>query len=244
MKLLFIDETSDTKYTEYLGFCIASMDSKSYSLVKSKAQKILKDIEWDDHIEFKGSYLFSASKGCSDVEIEKRIEAAEKLLDLNAGKNSRIRFDFGKIESKNHGKDYLDALPTLIEKTLQKPSKGAGKNLVMVICDERSDVPLEELNSCISDSVKAKGYTIIEQVVQARSSFDTVGLMYADLVGYLAGRVDNISKDVELFDGLTKDQLSKNGKFKKLKSSSRLIQKIKRINLYYKANDKKKKHTT
>ena len=55
MKLLFIDETSDTKYTEYLGFCIASMDSKSYSLVKSKSQKILEEISWKKQVEFKGS---------------------------------------------------------------------------------------------------------------------------------------------------------------------------------------------
>lgn len=240
MKLLFIDETSDSKYKNYLGFCIANMDAKSYSLVKSKAQKILNDINWDNKVEFKGSYLFSASQGCSDVEIEKRIEAAEKLLDLNAGKNSRIRFDFGKIESTDHGKDYLSALPTLIEKTLSKPSKGAGKNLVMVICDERSDVTLDELNTLISNSVKAKGYTMIEQVVQAKSTFDTVGLMYADLVGYLAGRIDNISKDAELFEGLTKEQLSKNGKFKKLTSSTKLINKIKKINIYYKKPEDKK----
>lgn len=240
MKLLFIDETSDTKYTEYLGFCIASMDSKSYSLVKSKSQKILEEISWKKQVEFKGSYLFSISKGCSDVEIEKRIEAAGKLLDLNAGKNSRIRFDYGHIKSKDHGKDYLTALPGLIAKTLPRASKGAGKNLVVVICDERSDVKLKELNTYVLEAIESKGYTLVEKVVQTESSFDTVGLMFADLVGYLAGRIATITNDAELFEGLTKEQLSKNGKFKKLKSSTELISKIKKINLYSQSNQSNK----
>lgn len=239
MKLLFIDETSDTKFKDYLGFCIASMDSKSYALVKKESQKILENISWKKEVEFKGAYLFSASTGCSDVEIERRIEAAGKLLDLNASKNSRMFFDYGRIKSTAHSKDYLDSLPTLISKSMKKAPTGAGKNLIMVICDERHDVKLEELNKAISLAVQSRGYVLVEQVAQVRSSFDTVGLMFADLVGYLAGRIDNISNDDELFEGLTKDQLSKNGKFKKLKSSTSLINKIKKINIYYKSEDNK-----
>ena len=59
------------------------------------------------------------------------------------------------------------------------------------------------------------------------SNFNTVGILYADIIGYLAARVDTISTDSELFEGITSKEFEKNGKIKKLKSSMILISKIK-----------------
>jgi hypothetical protein len=64
------------------------------------------------------------------------------------------------------------------------------------------------------------------------SNFNTVGLLYADIIGYLAARIDTISTDSELFEGITPEQFETNGKILKLKSSVNLISKIKNIGQY------------
>ncbi len=66
----------------------------------------------------------------------------------------------------------------------------------------------------------------------ASSNFNTVGLLYADIIGYLAARIDTISTDSELFEGITPEQYETNGKIKKLRSSVSLILKIKNIDKY------------
>lgn len=235
MKLLFIDETSDEKFKKYLGFCVAVVDAKAYSLIKRKTCEILDAISWQRNVEFKGAYLFSRTKGCTEVEIEKRIEAAGKLLDLNAKKNARMKFTFGRMESSSHGADYQTAVPALIKKLLPRAPKGAGKNLIAVIYDERSDLDADAFNDSVRQVVESKGYMLFERAFEGRSGFDTVGLMFADLVGYLAARIDVISNDAELFEGLTPEQMAKNGKLRKLESSSELIGKIKKLDLYHRS---------
>ncbi len=64
------------------------------------------------------------------------------------------------------------------------------------------------------------------------SNFQTVGILYADIIGYLAARIDTISNDSELFEGLSSDQLETNGKIRKLKSSHALMTKVKNMSKY------------
>ena len=233
MLLVFVDETSDVKFREYLGFSIATINAKFYPKIKIQALKVLDGVGWDPSIEFKGSYLFSETKGCTDVDIERRIDAAHKLLDLNvASKNRRMRFTYGRMKSQNHRDDYLGALPPLLSKALPKPGKGAGKNLLALTCDERSDITAREVHEALSPEVEAMGYVLLEEVAVVRSSLETVGIMFSDLVGYLAGRVDTISNDADLFEGLTPEQFETNGKIRKLQSSQDLISKIKKLTIY------------
>lgn len=234
VKLVFVDETSDAKFRDYLGLCVATIDSYSYAGLKTEARRILTRVDWDSGVEFKGSYLFSASKGCTDVQVEQRIKAAGDLLDLNvASKNTRMRFAYCRSRSASHAADYLGILPELMGRALKSaPKGGGGKNLMLVQCDEREDVDPDELHDAIAPAVEEKGYVVVERVAQVRSGFDTVGLMFADLVGYLAGRVDTISNDSGLFEGLTPEQLKTNGKIRKLRSSSSLIRKLKALDLY------------
>lgn len=233
MLLVFIDETGDSKYKEYLGFSIATIDSFFYPLLKIEAQKILLKMGWDPSIEFKGSYLFSATKGCTSVTVENRVEAANKLLDLNiASSNSRMKFHYGHLKSTDHRADYLAYLPPLLTKSLPLAKKGAGKKLIVISCDERSDISPDELHSALSPASNSRGYVLLERVMSTKSTFDTVGIMFADLVGYLAARIDTISNDSDLFDGITPEQYASNGKLRKLRSSSELIAKIKELQLY------------
>ncbi|MGA3288138.1 MAG: hypothetical protein ABSD46_12010 [Bacteroidota bacterium] len=208
------------------------INARFYPAIKQEAQGILEKIGWNPSVEFKGSYLFSKSCGCTEVEIEKRVLAAHQLLDLNiAQSNRRMIFHYGRLKSKNQRDDYLHGVPGLLNKVLPHALKGAGKNLISINCDERDDITVTELHKYISPCAIKKGYVVLENVVRAKSNFDTIGIMYADLVSYLAGRIDTISNDSELFEGITEEQLNQNGKIRKLKSSKELISKIK-LNLY------------
>ena len=73
MRLLFVDETGDQKDKEYLGFCVASLDATKYVLLKTETLKILRKLGWSDDVEFKGSCLFSQSKGCKHVSVDDRV---------------------------------------------------------------------------------------------------------------------------------------------------------------------------
>lgn len=86
MKLIFIDETSDSKFKQYFGLCCAVIDSFYYSQLKNQFHKILLDGGWNQKVEFKGSCLFSASTGDTSITIDKRIDIANELLDLNSAK--------------------------------------------------------------------------------------------------------------------------------------------------------------
>ena len=84
----------------------------------------------------------------------------------------------------------------------------------------------------ITPVFQKKNYVILEEPLMSTSNFNTVGLLYADIIGYLAARIDTISTDSELFEGITPEQFETNGKIKKLKSSVDLISKIKNIGQY------------
>jgi hypothetical protein len=231
MRLLFVDECGDSEKKDYLGLSIATVDGRFYPLLKRKTQVILLKGKWDPAIEFKGAVLFSSSKGCADVSVDDRIAMAGALLDLNASnQNSRMRFSYGRLLSGNHGADYLTHLPGLINRILPMAPRGAGKDLLAITCDQRSDVDPRELHKVLAPSQRRR-VTLFTRRLCVRSSFHTVGLMFADIVGYLAARIDTIATDAQLFEGLTPEQLAKDGKYLKLASSRTLISKVKKLSL-------------
>ena len=155
MILVFVDETSDSKFKEYLGLSCAVVKQNYYRQIKVGFQEILIKGGWDPSVEFKGSYLFSASKGCTEIPVEKRIEMAEKIIDLNiANKNARMKFAYFKTTTENGKRDYLDYLPALLYKVLPKPDKSQGKDLISVFCDYRSDISAGEIRTSISPAIK------------------------------------------------------------------------------------------
>jgi hypothetical protein len=233
MWLAFVDETSDTKYKDYFGLSVALVNATFYPNIKREAQHILIEGGWDPNIEFKGSFLFSASKGCASVPVNKRIELASDLLELNASnKNRRMKFYYVKMTSGNHKEDYLKYLPLLLKKGLPKASPKSGKDLFCLTCDKRADIQASEVHNAIRSIVNQRGYVIFEEVSMATSGFNTVGLLYADIVGYLMSRIDNISRDADLFDSIPQECFETDGRVKKLKSSASLISKINRLSLF------------
>jgi len=233
MRLIFVDETSDFKFSDYFGLSVAVMNSSFYGQIKRGFQRILTDAGWDPCVEFKGSYLFSATKGCQNVGIEERIGMASAILSLSVAKaNARMRFAYCCNRSTDAKSDYLKYLPPLLGKALPRAETKAGKNLAAIYCDYRSDLRASEIQEAVLPTLEHKGYTLLEDVVTVDSSFHTVGILYADLVAYLAGRIDTISNDSELFDSIPADQLQNNGRVRKLRASVALINRVKRLQAF------------
>ena len=234
MLLVFVDETSDAKFSEYFGLCIATINAAYYRGVKSAFQQILIDNGWNPEIEFKGSYLFSASKGCKDIFVDKRVDIASLVLDLTAAnKNARIKFYYLRAKTKDPKTTYIGILPSLLGKALPTvSSRKSGKDLLALHCDKRDDIDERTIRDAVLKKVCEKGYTLYEDVSITKSCFHTVGILYADIVGYLLGRIDTISMDSDLFEGISEEDYEKSGKLRKLKSSKELIGKVKIIQRY------------
>jgi len=208
MKIIFIDETSDSEKKEYLGICCALVDSHSYKAIKEAAQSIFVKSGWNTKVEFKGSTLFSITKGDPQILIDKRIEMARDLIKLNISKKlSRIKFIYCDLDCNNFKKDYLKCLPLVLEKLLPIAPKRAGKDLLVIHFDENQSIRQDELRAAVMKVINKKGYTLLEDVISSHSNFETVGILFADLVGYLVGRRQIISKDSDLFEGFTPEQL-------------------------------------
>lgn len=233
MEFAFIDESGDSKFKDYFGFCMAVVNSSNYKTVKSGFHSVLRKYGWAEDIEFKGAYLFSAKKGDKNVDINQRIDMASEILDLtSAEKNSRVKFYYySQEESENHRTTYLEVLPKALKRGLTKP-KGRGKGdkpLVLLSCDNRDDISTSEIRDVVLPALHDRGLSLCEEVIQAKSNFHTVGILLADIVAYLAARVDTISNDVELFESLSEEDLQNNGKVRKLNTSTELIDKVKKI---------------
>lgn len=236
MICLFVDETGDSKFKDYFGLSCTAVKHNFYENIKRDFQKILLKYGWDPSVEFKGSCLFSASKGCENVTIEQRVKIAEEIIDLNiANKNARMKFAyFSKKDSTDQKADYLTFLPKVIERVLKTYSKttGQGKSLVNIYCDRRTDISINEIRLLTKTIIEKSGYFLFEDVSMVDSNFETVGILYADIVGYLMARIDTISNDSELFENLSPEMLQNNGKIKKLISSQKLIDMIKNLTVY------------
>jgi len=234
MLFVFVDETSDNKFKDYFGISIAVINSSHYHPIKKNFQSILKKSKWNTDIEFKGSFLFSSKKGDAAVGIDERIDICSELLQLNKSKvNARMKFYYVvKNECKDQKKDYLIYLPKLLNKALPKAKKGNGKNIISIHCDERDGISSEEIRSAIEKILNEKGYELFENVVKVKSGFHTVGLLYADIVGYLFARKDIISNDSEIFSNFSDEEIKANGKIQKLQSSTTLLNLIKEFKPY------------
>jgi hypothetical protein len=233
MLLLFVDETSDSKFKDYFGLSIAIINSNFYQTLKASFHKILVDSGWDKEIEFKGSYLFSANSGCKDIPVDKRIEIASRILELNKSReNSRIKFAYFHKKSADHKSDYLTYLPLLLDKIIPPAKKAGGKDVIGVYCDRRTDLSTADIRKALEPTLSKRKYTLLENVVMTDSDFNTIGILYADIVGYLYARIDTISNDAELFDNIPAHELENNGKVRKLRTSKNLINAIKSIKAY------------
>lgn len=99
-------------------------------------------------------------------------------------------------------------------------------------CDRLDGITPKDIVEAVAPTLEKMKYTMLEDIVIARSSHRTVGIMYADIVGYLAARVSVIAQDKDLFASVPAGEWEKNGKLRKWKSSILLLDKIKKLDLF------------
>ncbi len=233
MIFVFVDETGDRKRKNYFGLCCAVINAANYVRVKKEFQRILLDSGWNPKYEFKGSFLFSASKGDPGVSVEQRVKIAQDILELNTAKiNTRLSFHYFHTDSKDHKQEYLTYLPPLIKKALPKVNHKNGKDILSLQCDSRDDISPEEIYQAVKPVIETTGYTLFEGVQMPASGFHTVGLLYVDIVSYLRARYETIGNDSELFENVPPEEWKNNGKIRKFLSSNILLEQIKKLKVY------------
>lgn len=232
--MIFIDETGDDKFKNYFGVNLVLIDSKNYGIIKNGFQKILSKFSWDSDIEFKGSYIFSSNKGNKNISIDDRVNMVKEIVDLtHSNKNSKVQFFFADcydaIDKKSR---YIEIVGELLNKALNKPKLMGDKNLVSITCDFRQDTKLTDINKIALPVISKKGYQLFEDVCIVSSNNNTIGILLADIIGYLLSRYRTVSNDYELFENLPEDKFLENGKIQKAVASFELIEKIKQLNEY------------
>ncbi len=57
MLSVFVDETSDSKFKDYFGLCVATINTAFYPRVKAEFQQILLRHGWDPTVEFRTGFV-------------------------------------------------------------------------------------------------------------------------------------------------------------------------------------------
>lgn len=234
MKFLFVDETYDSSHPNYLGLCFALIDGTKYPLIKKTFFKHLEKYDWDTDIEFKGRWIFSASKGCENVPVEERIKLTKEIIDLNTSSKTRARIKFLYVytEQGSGSFEYRKLFAFGLGQVLPKAPKGMGKNLLAIYCDRREDVKAKDIRHIAEPILRKKHYILFEDPHFITSTVHTVGICVADMVAYLMSRVNVIQVDRSLFDDLTSERAQTNMRLQKVLTSKRLINAIKRMDVY------------
>ncbi|HHT9778126.1 TPA: hypothetical protein ACT9HO_002794, partial [Legionella pneumophila] len=206
MKLCFIDETSGIgKNGDYFAICGAILSPNYYCELKKKIICILEKYNWPDGCEFKGNIIFDPS--LTDQEKENRYQIAKEILELNKGKsNAKIKFCYVSTKIKRDRKNYyLDCLPLILDKLLIKTQKDSSKNknLLGLYCDNYCDINSSEIFNKIKVILQKKDLILIEEPVIVFHGVQNIGILFADLFAYFAGRLHINGKEI-------KDKLDRN----------------------------------
>lgn len=191
MKLVFIDETGGVKVPDFYGVCAVAIDTSHYASIATDFIGRIQKTGWQEGLEFKGSFLFSSSKGDVTIAIEERIELVRDLIRLNvAQKNAKVKAAFAWNRGGDDAVNHLRLLRRALTKLLSKAkSKAQGKHLCVVFADENERVDYQDLRHEVRSVIDQRGQQLVEDVVEVRSSYYHVGVCYADLVAYLAAWV-------------------------------------------------------
>lgn len=188
MKLVFVDETGNSQHLPgFYAACAVCVDATKYKVVRDEVEKALASAGWDRVHEFKGSAIFSSTKGDTGVDIDGRIDVASQIVSSTVSKsNSRatpvIAWNTNGDSTGNH----LDLVEKAVAKCLPKATTGKdGKDLCVVFVDQKDGVPKSDLLARIRQAAVSRGYSVVEDIVVVTSSCDAPGIMLADILAYL-----------------------------------------------------------
>lgn len=206
MYLVFIDET---RFNDMFCVSMVIINSTKYAKLKREYLGVFEKYGWKhdmDDSEFKGNVIFSSTKPevSKDITVSIRIDICNELLEHVVGKKNKrmdvIFFSHKIKEGESQWKTYFDVVPKLLEKKLKKASnmKG-GKNCVAIFCDnfeERGNYKEEflKMRKEIATILKSKNLTFFEEIFFYPSTSYTMGITYADIIGYLTAK-DNFGNE-------------------------------------------------
>lgn len=189
MKFIFIDETGNKKKKpDFYGVCGVCIDETHYPGFAREITKCFNDAGWKTNIEFKGSHLFSASKGDSNVNVDTRIDMVDKIIALNiAKKNAKLKAVFAWNEARDIADNHLFLVRQVLCTLLPSINKKKKKKPCLVLADRNDKIPQQELWETVNATLADRNYCLVEDVHifnDWRPSH--IGLCLCDLIGYLA----------------------------------------------------------
>ncbi len=214
MKILLIDETRGRRRNQSMGVCVLQVDATKYAKLTTAYSSRLKKEDWNEDMEFKGSTIFSSSKGDLKIDIPTRIAIVDDILaELNKGKNSpfvmTVRHNDNGDSTENFTFLLNEALLATI-KRMPRANKRSGKHLVSVHLDHRDDVKSRfvEYSNLVRSHLERRGYSLIEEVNLVDSRFCHAGLAVCDIVGYICAAAATQTREnlEQLFDASPRSQ--------------------------------------
>jgi hypothetical protein len=188
MKLVFIDETENSTYVPgFYAVCAVAVDATKYNRMRQAVDKALDDCGWCRDYEFKGSVIFSSTKGDANVPTEQRVYAAHRMVAATVSKaKARVNCVIAWTDQGGDANQHLELVARAVSRCLASAGKAAGKDLVAVFADKKDIVNQRDLSDAIKKVVKSRGYTLVEHVVIVSSSCDWPGVLLADVLAYLS----------------------------------------------------------
>jgi hypothetical protein len=190
VKLVFIDETENSTHVPgFYAVCAVAVDATKYKTVRQAIDDALTSSGWCRDHEFKGSVIFSSSKGDATVSTEKRVDAASSMVSATVSKaNSRAVPAVAWSDTGGGAAAHIELLGRAVAGCLKaKPAgKNKGKDLCIVFADKKAGIGRAALSEAVKTAVASRGYCLAEDVVVVTSSCDWPGVLLADVVAYLA----------------------------------------------------------
>jgi hypothetical protein len=185
MKIICVDETGIPK-TGFFGIAAVMVDATKYPLLAAHFEKVLAAENWRPDYEFKGKAVFSQKSGDPDVLVERRVEMVTQLFDeFRSKSNSRLTAVLAWNTAGDNVENYRHLLGHALR--MLKLPKEAGKNLVVVVCDQWDKIKFDDLSSEIRRAITDLGGRIVEDVCTLSSRPRHAGLSITDLLAYFLG---------------------------------------------------------
>lgn len=162
------------------------VDSSFYRALKETAHKAFRVAGWDQEEEFKGRYLFSSTKGDTNVDVNTRIELVRTIVQATtANKNARAMFCLAFDHEGRTEENYLTLLGRALRKCPRPTNKKGDKSLAAVFYDRTDIASPKAIGKVVQEATAARRVTLIETPTPLTSSNATPGLIVADILAYL-----------------------------------------------------------
>jgi hypothetical protein len=231
MKLIFIDEVEQPhKAPGFFGIGALIVTSTFYRGLKEDVEDAFDKAGWDQDVECKGRYLFSSSKGDTDVGVDARIELVRSIVKgTTAAKNARAMFCLAFNYEGRTEANYLALAGQALRKCPRPENKKGDKGLAAVFYDRTEIASPTAISELAEGAATARHLTLVETPTPLTSSNGTPGLIVADILAYLKSwdvisPNPNETEQAAVFEKAV-DQLQAD----KLKTIREILQRMKKV---------------